>query len=426
MQIKRDYSQPFFSQRRPRRSPTRLLFFVGVVIGFLLIYVSTNFQALQERALDAVGMGATPTPLPGNLATQAANLVLLGEYQAAAALFEQALQQRPDNVDFLYEYGLLLIEMGETDRAIEVGDRIQSLNPNDPAGYVLKARALVWGGSPTTAIPIVLAGLDLRQGYDSALYAVLARAYSNSGRYMDGVEAGLRAVEFDPGNIDARRSYAYALSWINATDEATGQLEAALALDPNHIPTYFELALQYLARDRDQEAIDLYDRILAVQPNNARAMLRLCETYRKVGQFDRAIGYCEDSVNADPTSTRALYQLGILHYNRLNFGEGLEYFRRCAEIAPDNLDCMYRLGLSYYYVDDCDRSWEILQNSLRMTRNRFNVETAVENIRAGLIAVGQKCPQYSGSLPALEAEFDEQIEEAPEEFEAQPEVTPES
>lgn len=426
MQIKRDYSQPFFGQRRQRRNLARPLFFIGLLAGMMLVYVYVNLDTLQETTLELIGQAPTPTPMPGDLATEAAALVLVGNLDAAADLFERALAQRPDNIDYLYEYGQMLIDKGDAEIAAELGERILTINPGDARGYVLNARALAWGGNSAGAIPIALAGLDLGGGYTSELYSVLARAYANTGRYNDGVNAGLTAVQEDVGNVDARRSYAYALSWVGANDAAIEQLEAAIALDPNRLPAYFELALQYLARDRDQEAIDLYDRILAVQPRNARALLRLCETYRKVGQFERAIGFCEDAVSADPTSSRAQYQLGILYYNRFNFPGALEAFTNCAEIDPSSLECTYRQGLSHYYVDQCDEAWDVLQRSLVMASERSGVDSVVNNIRLGLIAIGQKCPEYSALAPSPDELPDDIAGEIPDEFEDFSDIDPDA
>jgi tetratricopeptide (TPR) repeat protein len=403
MYIKRDYSRPMFTKQayKPRRNYAPMLLLFGMIIGGIVLFVSSNFDELQEQALELIGLAPTPTPLPSDLATLATQLFVAGDMRAAADLFERAIAQRPENIDYLYEYGKLMIDMDNPARALELGDQIIQINSNDPRGYALKARALVWLRRSADAVSVALAGLDLNRGYESPLYSALARAYTDTGKYEEGAEAGLLAVQADPGSSDARRSYAYSLSWVGSTREAIAQLEAAVRIDPNNIAAHLELALQYLGQNRDQEAIDLYDRILALQPRNARALLRLCTTYRKIGQFERAIGYCQDAIQADPNSTGAYYQLGILQYNLYRFPQALEAFQACVNIAPDNLDCTYRLGLSYYYVDNCPMAWEILQNSLLMAQSRSDTATVIGYIREGLIAVGQKCPEFGRRDPTL-------------------------
>jgi len=403
MYIKRDYSRPMFGKQayKPRRNYTPIIFLFGLIVGGIALFVSSNFDQLQEQALEFIGLAPTPTPLPSDLATLASQLFVAGDMQEAADLFERAIAQRPDNIDYLYEYGKLMIDMDNPTRALELGEQIIVINSTDPRGYALKARALVWIQRSSDAIPVALAGLDLNKGYESPLYSALARAYTDTGKYEEGAEAGLFAVQADPGSSDARRSYAHALSWVGNNAEAISQLEAAVRIDPTNIAAHLELAFQYLSQNRDQEAIDLYDRILALQPRNSRALLRLCTTYRKIGQFERAIGYCQDAINADPSSVGAYYQLGILLYNQYRFDEALIAFQACVEIAPDDLDCTYRLGLSYYYVDDCQSAWDILQDSLLMAQARSDTDTVISYIREGLVAIGQKCPEFGRRDPTI-------------------------
>jgi tetratricopeptide (TPR) repeat protein len=428
MYFKRDYSQPLFGPKRPQRHYGRLFFVTGLLIGGLLLFVSLNFESLQERALDMAGMGPTPTPLPADLATTGIQMAAAGDLQGAAALFERALEQRPNDINYLIEYGNVLLLQENYEAALAVADDALIAAPSDPRGYELKARTQVQSGKPTAAISVALAGLDLGQGFDAPLYAILSRAYTGSGNYEDGVDAGLHAIEIAPDSVEARLAYANALNFFDLRDEALQQIEIAFNLAPNNIQGLFDLAFQYLARDRDQEAIDLYDRILALQPRNARANLWLCRSYKKIGQFDRALGYCRDSASLDDSSPTAFYELGTLYYRNYDFVNALESFRRCAELNPDSLECAYRTGLSYYYVAIspltdaetrdayCDQSWTILQDSLVMAQGRFDVDAAIENIRAGLVAVGQDCPNYLGRVvpvPSAEAE-------------ATPESTPES
>jgi len=402
MQIKRDYSEPFFKKDKGRRRSggSRLLFFLGLFFGAMLIFILANFDQLQVTAMDMMGLLPTPTPYASTLATEAENLAVDGNLSAAAALFEQVVQQRPDDVDYLYEYGRLQIDLGNYARSESLADHCIEVSPRDPRGFALKAESLVLSGAASAAIPVALSGMEI-DGSFAPLYSALARAYTDTGRLADGVDMGLRATELDPYDVDARRAYAYALNLSNFRDEATAQLEQAISLDPNRVPAYLELAYQYLAANRDQEAIDLYNVVLSQQPNNARAMLRLCTAYRKIGQFQRALDFCEDAAAADPTLTTAQYEVGRLRYNAYDFRGALESFTACTTNDPSNLECTYYRGLSYFYLQDCAAAWQILREALTMARERSGTEDAIADIREGLIAIEQACPQFSGQAGDL-------------------------
>lgn len=396
MQIKRDYSQPFFGARR-RRTHGRLLLTLGLLIGGLLALVAWQFDQLQVAALEMVGLAPTATALPSEMAGQAMDFYRAGNTREAARLWEQVVRKRPDTVDYLYEYGQVLIDLDTPDpeRALAMAERIIDIAPDDVRGYALKARALVWSGDSASAISTGAIGLSLDPNF-APMHAALARAYTDVARFQDALAHGEKAVELDPLYPDAHRSYAYVLASVRLNDQAIDQLEQAIALNPNQVAPYFELAFQYLSLDRNEEAIATYDRILSLQPRNAKAMLRQCLAFSKVGQFDRAIGYCRDATTNDPTYTAAFQQLGIILYNRLDFSGALDAFQQCVINDPTNLECQYRRGLTLYYLKECDEAWTTLQESLLMAQNRADQQEAINNIRAGLTAITNDCPAYRG------------------------------
>ena len=119
MQIKRDYSQPFFSTRRRRRTGgSRFLFLYGLFVGAFLVVVYTQFDRLQLAALDAVGMAPTSTPFASTMATGGADAFQNGDVALAAEMFGQAHRQQPNNLDYAYEYGKMLIELDQAEEVI--------------------------------------------------------------------------------------------------------------------------------------------------------------------------------------------------------------------------------------------------------------------------------------------------------------------
>lgn len=396
MYIRRDYTEPFFKDRHKRRPYGRILLFLLVIVGLGISFYLVNRDQIDMQVQEMMGNAPTPTPFPSELATRANNLALAGELEQAATLFQQAITQQPNNIDYLYEYGRLLIDLEDYQGALDIAGQITEININDPRGYALEATGLVFTSSPSAAIPIAVTGIELDPTF-APLYSALARAYVDTARYEDALNTGLQAVQLAPYDADAHRSYAYVLTLSGAPLEASNELEQAIAIDPNRIPAYFELAFLYLSQNRDEEAINLYNQVLAIQPGNAQAYLRLCLAHRKIGQFQSALGFCQDSVNADPTSSSAQYQLGRMLYNNRDWQGAMDAFTACSEINPSSLECNYYRGLTYFYLGDCDNSWTLLFDSLAVARDT-NAQGAIEDIQLGMQAVGDLCPQYRTSV----------------------------
>jgi len=411
MRIRRDYNEPFFRRRRKNRHPVRNFLLVLFLLGAMGYFVSRQPDRIVDLALQVLGPEMTPTPLPGALAAQAQDLFWAGELDDALEIMTRVVGMQPDRVDYLYEYGMLLIDLdnGRNDLALQAletaGDIIQ-LDPNDPRGYALRARALVWTGNSAGAIPVARAGLDISPEF-APLHAALSRAYIGQGQLAEGQNQGLLAIEYGPGDVRSYWAYASSLAYSGARDEAILEYERTTDVHPAFLPPYFELALLYLASNRDQEAIDTYDRILGVQPRNPRALLRQCEAYRKVGQFERALGLCQDSVASDPDFVPAQYRYGLLLYNEFDFEGARAAFQACVTLESGNLECTYRLGLTYYYLaqdsyradcaeqrslecpatEICQTGWSLLEDALLMAQARTDTDEDVEIIREGLSAM---------------------------------------
>ncbi|RMF77328.1 MAG: hypothetical protein D6737_18030 [Chloroflexi bacterium] len=399
MQIKRDYSQPFFGSRRRRGGGGKSLFLFGILLGGLLVFVYVQFDRLQLTALDAVGMAPTPTPFASTLATEGYEYFLAGDIETAIGYFEQAIQQQPNNVNYLYEYGRMLLELDRVEEAIAIGDRAIEADRNDPRGYALKTRAMWLNGDAANAIPVGVSGLEVDSNY-GPLYAALAPAYTDIGRFQQGVNYGAQAVELDPLDVDARRSYAYTLIFVGEREEAINQLEEAVSINPNLVGPYFELALQYLVSNEEELAIATYERILSLEPRNAKAYLRLCEAYSRVGLDSQAEGYCRDALDIDETYAEAYRQLGMSNFRRRNYEGAIENFEACAANGSTEVQCFYLRGLAHFYLNDCDEAWELLQESLPMAEQLADNEAVISNIREGLRLVTGTCPAYAGqALP---------------------------
>jgi tetratricopeptide (TPR) repeat protein len=419
MQIRRDYSQPFFSNRRKRRHLWRWLILYVIVLGGFLFFVDSNFNTIQYQVLDAVGMAPPPTPFASELATTAMERFLAGNLLDSADLLRQAVNQQPQNVDYLYEYGRILLELGNDvpayyEEAVDIGDRAINANANDPRGYALKTRALDLAGDPANAIPVGQAGLNVDRNF-APLYAALSSAYRSIDRYDTALENAERAIELDPLDPASRRIYAYALVWVGRMNEAIDQLEQAVQLNPNLAGPYFELAGLYRARAAQSQdtvlatelyasSIALYEQILAMQPENARAYLRLCDAYFEARENRRASDYCQDAVDINPQYAQAWASLGQTQYSQRNYEGAIESFEQCVALAGNDADirCFYLRGLAHYYLGQCDDAWRILSDSVERVRATSDDadNPVLQASQEGLRLVTVSCPAYtSRALP---------------------------
>lgn len=391
--VHRNYDKPFFNQRR---SPLRLVYFVvmGLLIAGIPVVVAAQYQPLQLTALKALGIAPTATPFASVRAEEGQRMFLTGKLQEAATFYGQAVAQQPDNVDYLYEYGKILIELDRNDEAEALGRHAMEVAPNDPRGYALAANALVWT-DPARAIPLATSGTELGQPF-APLNAALTIAYTNIGRYQEALQRGDLAIRQNPTDAEARRAYAFPLTYVGRYNDAIGQLEQAISINPNLPAPYFELASLYRRLNEEEMAVGIFDRLIELDPNNAKAYLRKCETYAAVGLFRDAEPFCETALDINPQYADAYRMQGQLRYSRRNYEGAIESFNTCVSLGSEDVACYYIRGLAHYFLGQCDQAWSVLNESLART----TASQITDSIKIGLNNVTQNCVAYRGqTLP---------------------------
>lgn len=396
--IKRNYRRQFFSNRRRGFSGISLLLlllFLICIIGAILA-VGYVFRAEVEASVNEF-MG-TPRPTPTLQANQYAQRgftsFLEGQLDEALKDFELAVTQQPTDVDYLYEYGIILLESGNDRLAVEIGDRAIAAAETDARGYALKARALMWR-DPGSAIPVAVSGLEHSPDF-APLHAALAIAYTNIGRYAEGLQRGIHATELDPLDSFAFRAYSIPLIYTGRSSEAIAALEKAVAISPKLTAPYFELAGQYRKENYQEMAVGIYRRILELEPTSAKAYLRICQTYAEIGEFLEGTRFCETATEIDPTYAPAWQYLGQLQYARRNYESALDSLENCVANGSTAVECFYIRGLAYYFLGECSTAWDVLLEAFLYTSE----QSVIDTINIGLADIRNNCPGFeSAQLP---------------------------
>lgn len=404
MRVRRDYSRPLFSTRR-RSSSFRGIFVLMVLILGIVFVVSWRFDDLQSALLSSINIAAESTPMPVEYATEGANAFVRGDLEGARLAFSRAIAQAPDNIDYLYEYGKVLIELDETNEAVAIADRIIQVNPNEVRGHALRANALKWS-DPATAIQDALRAIDINPNY-SPVHAALAVSYANIQRYQQAIDSGAKAIELDARDADAYRANAWPLILVGRWEEAIENLETAVSINPNLTGPYFQLAFEYKHRADDPAmAIAIYQHIIDnMNPSPAdaaKAYLRICETYANVenAEFDRAEPFCRQAIEIDPSYGSAYRELGRMQYNRRNYEGAIESFETCASLQSDqtfkDIECWSLRGLAHYWMAQCDDAWNVLSTALDIADVQGEQQGTIDTINTGIYNVTQKCTDYIG------------------------------
>ena len=102
-----------------------------------------------------------------------------------------------------------------------------------------------------------------------------------------------RALELDPGNVEAHRMYSAYLSAMGRAEEALAESRRAQELDPLSIPTQVTVGWAFYYARRYDQALEQCGKVLELEPNSVGAHDCLGLSFLGKGMHERAIAECQ-------------------------------------------------------------------------------------------------------------------------------------
>ncbi len=190
-------------------------------------------------------------------------------YEHAAKMFNEAIEENPQDPTGFINFGNLLGIIGDLDRALTFFDRAIALDEKAATAYYGAGTIYYKQDRFEEAVKMfkhAVLGLD-----DADVHFMLGMSYYQLGALPHALASFKRAIELAPNDIDARFQYGLSLAQLEQIDQAIQELEYVVQLDDHHADAYFNLGVAYTYKEKAKEALAAFNRALDIQPNHALA-----------------------------------------------------------------------------------------------------------------------------------------------------------
>lgn len=351
----------------------------------------------QARAQSAIN--ANPRFSPGH-ALQAGVHDAKRETEQAIAAWKEVLTLTPSDATARVELARLHLGVGRSTEAEQFAREAVKLAPTNGAARVVLVRALLALNQVDAANaevgPLTAADVSDQSVVQTLLGDVLRRRGDRAGARR----ALTRALELEPGNVDAlsglvtldigakqlpeavrrveaqvartpdngslllltARTYATAGDFAKA--EAT--LKRAIDVDPALFAAYNTLGQLYINQNRLDEARREFENVVTKRPRDVGARTMVAMLYQVRNEADKAKEQYEQILAIDPTATVAANNLAYMHAES---GGNLDIALNLAQAAkassPDDPDVNDTLGWVYYKRDLASMAISPLEQSVQ-------------------------------------------------------------
>ncbi len=232
----------------------------------------------------------------------------VGDLDAAARCYRDALEQHADHVDALQLYALVLYRQGHTDEAVSRLRRAVAVDPHHAMAHASLGQVLQDAGRDEAALPYLERAAVLR-GDNPAVFNALGLSRMRTGDAPAARLAFDRAIELAPGNVEARVNRANLDRLAGRLDDARAQYEHCIEIAPGHAEAHNNLGVILQQRQRPAAAVAHFKAAIATRSGYAEAHNNLGAALNDLGDASRALaafrraaelapGFVEARVNA--------------------------------------------------------------------------------------------------------------------------------
>lgn len=242
-------------------------------------------------------LGKIQPPDVGEIIQKANYYFYKHDFNKAIELYDDVLEQKPDNPDVLFNKAYSLSQIDDNVNAIEYYKKYLNFNPNSVEALGNIGINYARLENYTESLKWYEKVSALNPKFVPVLIAQ-ASALSNLTQNEGALKIINDVLDSEPKNVEALRTKAEILNNLGNFDEAMKLLDEALILDPNNTLVINSKAHYLLRREIKVEDVEvLLQRSLILKPENDTTVYNLACAYALDKKYEEAITALEKAIS---------------------------------------------------------------------------------------------------------------------------------
>ncbi len=292
-----------------------------------------------------------------------------GKYKKALQACSAGISQYPYSTELLFEKAQILSNLEQYGESLEILDRLNTLQPNDPEILLMTASVLALKGDFETAIETYLYAEPFIQEKDE-LYYNIGLTYQNFFNYEEAITYYQKAVDININHENALYELAYCLditgrlehsisyykkfidkdpfsqhAWYNLgivyskldkKEKAIEAYEYAILIDDQFASAWYNLGNAWMEDNQLSKAIDAFRKTIELEGPGAETYCSLAEAYEKLEHLDLAVKYYQKAINLDKHYDEAWFGVGRCMSIQGKWHEAIHFLNRALRLDAEN------------------------------------------------------------------------------------------
>jgi tetratricopeptide (TPR) repeat protein len=309
-------------------------------------------RKLAEKAAKNVKPVQSASPIPGQQTLAIQEFIDLavqhhneGRLPEAESIYQQILQDNPNQPDALHLLGVIAHQVGKNDIAVDLITKAIAIKPDFAEAHNNLGNALRDLRRLDEAVASFHKALAIKPDYANAYYN-LGNALHGLERLDEAVASYQQALAIKPDYSEAHNNLGISLQDLGCPDEAVANLHKALAINPENAEAHSNLGSVFKELGRLDEALASYHKALAIKPDCAKAHNDLGNALQDMGKRDEAVASYHKALALKPGFAEAQYSLGTIYKGLGQEEKAITFFKEAGirDSEEELLGCLYKSG----------------------------------------------------------------------------------
>jgi len=271
-------------------------------------------QMCCEQALAADPGHADSLYLMGLISLQS------GQYDHAVAWLSRAIRQMP-KTDYLTSLGFTLKQMGRLDDALAVFDKAIQLKPDDAELWKHLGGVLTALNRADDALRSYQQALRINPGHREAAFQSGLLLHRQQ-RYDEAAQLFTTCLELQPNDLQSLQMRAKCVRALKRYDDYLADARRAQALAPAEPMDCNNVGDALVCLGRSAEALPWFDQAVALRPEFVEVLLNKGFALLQLLRFEDAAAVYREVLRLDPDNAKAAWQLAHVELQCGDFASG--------------------------------------------------------------------------------------------------------
>jgi tetratricopeptide (TPR) repeat protein len=341
--------------------------------------------------------------------------LIAGNYEAALASFDNALQFQPDFHLAWNNRGSALLMLGRFEQAIASYDNALQFKPDKHEAWYNRGNALRILGRYEQAIASYDKALQFQPDDQDAWYS-RGVAFYKLGRFEEALASYDNVLQFQPDYREVWHNRGVVLADLGRHKEALSSYDQALAIEPKYHIIWYNRGNTLRELGRYEEELSSYDEALTLQPNFHHAWNNRGNTLHKLGRHEEALACFDYALVLQPNYQNAWYSRAVVLNELKRYEEALACFDHALALQPNYQaawngrgNLLWNLGRLKEAISSFDRAlqltdyqdWMAWANRGGAVFSLYGYDAEVQNYSEGLQSFQPENPEYQKGCGVL-------------------------